>query len=141
MLILESLLILWLLYIPAANIIHRHRAENYTGWRRIAGYAYLAFFWIVDVSVSIIPCTVLYMQIQPTGGGFRVWWHDKKRLTLTWRMYSILLDRAEAFNSGRTEFSLLEQWRFYLALYMCKYMVEPWDFNHCGLVSLGFVTE
>lgn len=27
-------------------------------------------------------------------------------------------------------------WRFKVAYFMCKKLIEPWDFNHCGLESL-----
>ena len=26
-------------------------------------------------------------------------------------------------------------WRFKSALFFCKYLIEPWDWNHCGLYN------
>lgn len=53
---------------------------------------------------------------------------DRERKTLTARLRWILL-------SGNYH---EEEKRYRLALFMCKYMVSPWDFNHCGM---GFGDE
>lgn len=29
-----------------------------------------------------------------------------------------------------------ETWRGKVSIFVCKYMIEPWDWNHCGLEDL-----
>ena len=51
----------------------------------------------------------------------------------------------EPANSGRKLFTARlkhyikysrNTWRGSLAVWMCKHMIEPWDFNHCGLEDI-----
>lgn len=64
--------------------------------------------FILDIIWNIIFGTVLFMQLP-----------HKDRLTLTHRMKYILITD--------------DGWRFKLAHFICKYIIEPWDWNHCGL--------
>lgn len=73
----------------------------------VIGYA----VFICDILWNIIFGSVLFFELP-----------SKKRLTLTARMKHLIL-----FDEG---------WRFKVAYFICRYIVEPWDWNHCGLRDL-----
>ncbi len=66
--------------------------------------------FMCDILWNITFGSVLFLQLP-----------HKKQLTLTYRMKYILIT-----NDG---------WRFGLAYFICRRLVEPWDWNHCGLQS------
>lgn len=66
------------------------------------------FGYLYDIYFNIVFGTIMFMELP-----------HYKRLTMTARMRRILV-----VNDG---------WRFKLALFICRKLVEPWDPNHCGL--------
>lgn len=66
------------------------------------------FGYIIDVLFNIIYGTVIF-------------WELPKHLTLSSRLREILIREDES------------AWQFKIAYFMCHYMIEPWDYNHCGL--------
>jgi len=121
MLNIASLIALWLAYIPAANIINRYREKRPTGLKLWLAYSYLAFFWVIDVAYNLTLGNILFWQWAPVP---KDWWDRKETLTLTYRMKWILRNLDES------------AWRWKLAYFICRYLVEPWDWNHCGLKSM-----
>ena len=107
--ILLATIILWLLFIPTANIVNRHKENNYTGLRKYLGYVWVLFFVVVDVIYNYTYGAILFFEFA-----------DNDRKTLTARLKHYL----------RTE---PETWRGKLAYLMCAYMIEPWDMGHCGI--------
>ena len=77
----------------------------------IIGYTFL----IVDVAYNVTYGTILFLEPP-----------HLRRLTLTARLKHIL--HSDEHSTG--------SWRYKLALFMCMYMIEPWDFGHCSLHKL-----
>lgn len=73
----------------------------------VVGYA----VFICDILWNITFGSILFLQLP-----------HKKRLTLTARMKHLLVTD--------------DGWRFKVAFFICRYLVEPWDWNHCGLQDL-----
>lgn len=69
-----------------------------------------------DILWNIVFATVLFIQ-RPPGDNIHDW-------TLTHRLRVILRNK----NPEK-----LDIYRRGLAMFMCKYMIEPWDPGHCGL--------
>lgn len=68
-------------------------------------------FYILDVAWNVFFGSLFFLQFP-----------HESRPTLTERMRHLLITD--------------DGWRFKLAFFMCKYLVEPWDPNHCGLRDL-----
>lgn len=67
----------------------------------------IAFFGLLyDILFNWVFGTVMFLELP-------------REMTLTERMKRILISK--------------QDWRFYLALWICHNLVEPWDPNHCGL--------
>ena len=100
--------ILWLAWIVFANTRH-YIGKDYAPPIQAIAHLFSVIFLVLDVAFNFTYATVLFMQLP-----------SFKRPTLTQRMKRILRD--EPIN-----------WRWKLADFVCRRMVEPWDFNHCGL--------
>lgn len=72
-------------------------------------YAIAGIGYIVDVLFNWFYGTAIFLQLP-------------KQLTLTKRLRLILI-------TENPETS----WRFKIAYFMCTKLIEPWDYNHCGL--------
>ena len=77
-------------------------------------------FVAVDVLYDFTFGKVLFWEFTDKRTKF---YRGKGKITLTARLKHILL-------SGEY---YADEWRYILARFMCKYMVSPWDFNHCGM--------
>lgn len=107
--ILISTLALWIAFIMLTRIVGDARTRRELNFiQRIAVYVFVAG----DILYNLGPGAVLFLE--PSRG-----FHE----TLTMRMKRIL-------HSGDYRES---SWRFKLAYFICRYMVEPWDFGHCAL--------
>ena len=114
--VITAHIVLWLCWVPASYLLDYSKHDNpVIAW---TVKIILAPFVVVDVYVNLIPSTILFFQIPPTGGWSMIK-RQPERLTLTWRMsYNIAYD---------------ETWRADLSEWICKYLVEPWDHGHCRL--------
>jgi len=101
--------VLWLLFIPAANIINRYKQGKLNGVETFLGKIYIYSFAVVDILYNYSYGTGLFMAFPPKG-----------KHTLTARLKHYL----------RTE---PESWRGEIAYFMCRYMIEPHDPGHCAL--------
>lgn len=101
-------LLTWIAYIPAANIVNRHKEKKYTGISKYLAYLYLALFLVIDATCNIIAFTILYMELP-------------QEWLVTTRMKRHLHGNQTA------------GFRFRASLFICKYMIEPWDVGHCAL--------
>jgi len=100
-------LILWLFFIAAATL-----RDKYGGDDKFVR-ALIVLFVLGDAAYNITYGSILFAEMP-----------HPKRLLLTARLKDIL----------RREPSKIDQfWRYPIALFMCKYMIEPWDVGHCGL--------
>jgi len=110
--ILLSTIALWLAFITTAKIADdANSREDLNTFQCIC----VVLFLIVDVLYNYTYGAVLYLEFA-----------SNKRKTLTARMKHLL------HKTDDTEF-MDKYYRKPLARFMCKYMVEPWDYNHCGL--------
>ena len=107
--ILLATFILWILFIPTANIVNRHREKEYTGIRKYLGYVWVTGFVIVDILYNYTYASMLFLEFA-----------DNDRKTLTARLKHYLQTEPDT-------------WRGKLAYLFCAYLIEPWDFGHCGL--------
>lgn len=107
--VIEATLALWLAFIVTVEIADGARSRDDLNWfQTIAVYVFVIF----DVAYNYTYGAILFGELA-----------HKDRKTLTARLKYIL-------HSGHYSES---GWRFRLALFMCKYMISPWHFNHCGL--------
>jgi len=104
-----GVLFLWILFIPTGLILTAHRKDPLTGWRLKLATLWGYVFVIIDVLVNYGPMTYVFLQLP-----------DNERKTVTARLKHYL--RTEPFS-----------WRGKVAMFMCVYLIEPWDAPHCAL--------
>lgn len=102
-----SMFILWFFFI---NVMTWKKYESkIPNWIKpiLKLIAIIGIVW--DFLFNITFATVIFLELP-------------KETMLTFRMQRILLTD--------------DGWRFKVARFICRYLVEPWDPNHCGLESL-----
>lgn len=107
-LILVSTFILWLFFIALTAIVDdkTKQLSDLSLIKRILVIAFVVFDVIYNFTIG----TLIFLELP-----------SLKRKTLTLRLRYILFTKAEW------------EWRFKLAYFMCKYMIEPFDWGHCRL--------
>ena len=102
-------IVLWVLFIMVANLYH-NSYKNAKGLKRKAMIAFAYVFVTLDVIYNYTYASLIFWQLPS-------WDHR----TLT----------------SRLKYNLAEEtgWRFKLSLFVCAKMIEPWDWNHCGLYN------
>ena len=111
-LIVISTLILWLAFISVTKVVDE-KDEHWTDLRTFEKI-YVGAFVIIDVLHNFLIAPFIFLE--PA---------SMQRKTLTARLKDIL---------SRQDNEFMDQyWRKPIALFMCKYMIEPWDAGHCGL--------
>ena len=106
--ILLTTFICWISFAAVATWIGDDRVDI-PWYKKLAAYIFVIF---IDVPYNVTTGSIILLQMPKAG-----------RLTFTARVRHILL-------SG--EFKETE-WRWKVSYFMCKYLISPWDFNHCGL--------
>lgn len=117
MIILETLgylLLLWIFFIFAANMKDRYEDKPWTHVPKWFATAFIAVFFACDIAYNVTFGTLLFLD-KP----------NIRRLTLTARMK----DYIHSYSNS----TLTRRYRKPLAVFICKYMVEPWDRGHCSL--------
>lgn len=109
--LLIATLVLWLLYIPAATLVNKHKEDRFVGLLQFLVFFFVSIFYVLDVLFNYTYACILFMD-KPRGDDW----------TLTARLKYYL--HTPPWESG---------WRGRLASFMCRYMIEPWDFGHCSL--------
>ena len=104
-----GMLSLWILFIPTGLILTAHRKQALTGWRLALAKLWGYVFVLIDVLVNYGPMSYVFLQLP-----------DNERKTVTARLKHYL--RTEPFS-----------WRGKVSLFMCVYLIEPWDAPHCAL--------
>lgn len=106
---------LWVFFIVAATL--KEKILDKERHPILEAIALFVGFWfvVVDVIYNYTYGALLFMEMA-----------SGRRKTLTARLKHIL-------HSGEYQ---SDSWRYRLAVFMCKYMIEPWDFGHCALDNL-----
>jgi len=108
--------ILWFMFVNVMYIKNVLLKKYPDGWKYKAlmtiGVPLIIIGLIYDVIFNITYGTLIFLE-----------WPHKDRLTLSTRMTRIIENRPET-------------WRGTLAIFFCKYLVEPWDPGHCNLWKL-----
>lgn len=114
-----------LLYVAYANlmVIKNNYADSMPKWLKIfLTYVLGVPFVLLDVLFNVIYGTVLFVELPDFGGA-----HWKGLPTFTERCSRHLRQQWGAEDKN---------WRFHVAYFICHYLLEPWDYNHCGLAKL-----
>jgi len=107
--VIGGIVLLWLMFIPTGLILTRHRERPLTGLRLWLAYIWGVVFVIADVIVNYTCMTYVFAELP-----------DSDRKTVTERLKHYL--RTEPYS-----------WRGKIAVLMCEYLIEPWDFGHCAI--------
>lgn len=108
--ILITTLLLWLAYIATMKMIGDIRdIKALPMYKRIGVYSFL----VVDVLHNFLVAPFIFIESA-----------EISRATLSERLRWILYRKSTG--------DLDKYWRKPIARFMCKYMVEPWDFGHCA---------
>lgn len=99
--------ILWLMFIPVANVYEK--AKHWTGLKKAVSYGYLWLFITIDIIYNYIYGSILFLE--PA---------SKERATLTARLKHYLTTEPDS-------------WRGKLSYFICARLIEPWDQGHCAL--------
>lgn len=110
---------LWILFANLVTIKNKYEDTMPMWGQHLFRYFVALPFIILDVLFNIVYGTVMFLRL-PRGRGWKGW-------TFTERCSLILEEEWSSENKS---------WRFKLALFICHYMLEPWDYNHCGLSEL-----
>ena len=109
---LLALAILWVLFVNLMGL--KRAAEASTGTKRkilyAVGYPLFLVGYVYDGAFNITYGSLMFMELPFS-------W------TLTARMKHHI-----KYGAG---------WRRYLAVMICRHLVEPWDVNHCRLEDFG----
>ena len=107
--------VFFIMWVVLAEFVLEHRAHLKEHNLVIQGLIYLYGFCfiVVDILYNYTFGTIIFWQFTKSG--------DR---TLSQRLRTIL----------RTEVS--DSWRWKLAYFVCRYLITPWDFNHCR-IGLG----
>lgn len=70
-------------------------------------YVLAAVGYVIDVIFNIVYGSVMFLELP-------------KQLTLSERLSEILRRKSRGY-------------KYKLAYFLCSKMIEPWDYNHCGL--------
>ena len=113
--ILLATLVLWIGFIAITKIVDEKDEE----WSDLDLFEKVAVtvFIVGDVVYNFTYGTVVFLEFG-----------SLKRKTLTARLKEIVTRQDNEF--------LDQYWRKPIAMFMCKYMIEPWDFGHCALHRL-----
>ena len=104
---------LWLFFIVVANFKEKFESKKLGKFNTIAGKILVVLFVICDGLFNITYGSILFLEPP-----------NRKRLLLTARLKHII---------GRRKSLTDIYWRYPLAMFFCKYLIEPWDIGHCGL--------
>lgn len=107
--ILSATFILWLLFIPTANIVNRYKEKPFTGIAYYLANVFVYIFVAIDVIYNYTYGAMLFLDLA-----------SNKRKTFTARLKHYL----------RTE---PDSWRGKLSYLICARLIEPWDQGHCNL--------
>ena len=116
--------ILWISFVFLAQLLHKFKDGKLAPFplffAKVFGVAFVAF----DICYNVTIGTIIFLQMP-----------NPDRLTLTSRLKQILRNppsRAFFFSKIGT---YIPHYRYYLALFFCKYLIEPSDPGHCGLIN------
>lgn len=113
-LILEGIAAFFVLWIIFINFMWAERnLHRIPKWLHIPIKIFGAIGYLYDVFFNFTWGILMFMQLP-----------EFHRPTLSQRMKKILITEKQT------------SWRFKLAFFVCRKLVEPWDPNHCGLDDL-----
>jgi hypothetical protein len=118
---LVAMAILWIFFV---NIMWlKHNKEKVPLWlhKPLMGVVIIGGIW--DGLFNIIFGTVLLIG-----------WPDFKGAK--WH-FPLLTHRLRGIIRANKQDTILDRYRFYLSRFICRYLVAPWDKNHCGLENIG----
>lgn len=111
---IPAMFILWVFFINVMWMKHKGQKKYTHGWKKWLFYAICGPLALIGYLWDIL-FDILY-------GTFMFWGLPNiKRLTLSARMKHIIKTQP------------IDSWRRKEAVWICRYLVEPWDHNHCGL--------
>lgn len=137
---LENFLLFFaLLYVAYANLMiiyHKYSNNLSHKTRLVLMYGLGVPFILADVLFNIIYGTLMFAQLPNFKNR-----HFKYLPTFTERCADILkkewgVQTKRPFDFWGSIKHILGHKRFYLAYFICHYLLEPWDPNHCGMESL-----
>ena len=105
--IIIGVVVLWLSFIAVTRIVNNTDRSKLNPFQKLAVILFVA----LDVFDNYTIFTVIFWELPS---------NDRK--TVTARLKHIL--HTEDYRNT---------WRFKLAVFMCKYMIEPFDWGHCAL--------
>ena len=120
-LIILAIIPLWIFFVNVMWM--KHNKEKVPKWAYPFAYAFAIIGYIYDILFNIVIGTIMFLALPDFKGSAYY------APPLTHRLRKIL---REANTTSK-----LDKYRFFLAMYICRYLVEPWDPNHCGLEGLG----
>ncbi len=106
--LIPATMLLWIFWIVVARLMEEFGKKTQNPFVLMV----YSVFYIFDVLFNVVYGSIGFLQLPRF-----------KQLTLTARLKNILL-------SG--DFQETE-WRFKVALFVCKKMISPWEWNHCGM--------
>lgn len=112
--VIVASLIFWLFWIAISRLIPHTKHKHFWVVDALIKLAFVIFI-VIDAAFNITYGSLIFLELP-------------KEWMLTMRLQRILT----SYDTG---------WRFKLALFVCRYMVEPWDFNHCRLLNNSKITE
>ena len=113
---------LWIAYANLMTLYHQTKGKWPEKIRKPLLYILGVPFIILDVIFNIIYGTIMFIELPDFKNA-----HFKHMPTFTERCSKHLHNEWEKED---------HTWRFKLAKFICHYMLEPWDYNHCGLAKL-----
>ena len=122
---LLNFFLLWVFFVNVMWL--KHNKEKIPKWLYYPAVGFAAIGFIYDVLFNIIYGTIMFIQMPDFKGANSDLWGIPLP-TLSERMRDILkLEKRD---------TLLNKYRWYLSLYICRYLIEPWDAGHCGIKNL-----
>ena len=108
---------LWILFVNVMKIAENR--DNIPLWLHKPAYALVIFGVLWDGLFNIFYGSIMFLALPDFKG-------SKYHFPLfTHRLRGLI--REKKLDSP------LDRYRYYLARFICRYVVEPWDTNHCGL--------
>lgn len=101
---LISFLALWIGFVNVMT--WKHNKHKIPQWLQYLLWPIAAAVYCLDVVFNWAFASIIYFELP-------------REPTLSERMRRHIITR--------------DDWRFKLSVWTCKYLVEPWDWNHCGL--------